>query len=201
MHTLGFYHEQSRPDRDQFVEIVWKNIPSGHKHNFNKYDRWTIDSMNSPYDYLSVMHYHKTMFGSGRLTIKTKDPKYQDRIGSKTIFSEQDIKQINSMYRCDGTRTLPPTLFPPTRPPPPCTNELGDDKCEQYRTYCTRPSFKNYLKKNCYKLCHCKETSHTTAKPGCKDTWASCNTYKSRCNISAWKSFMSKSCKLTCKLC
>ena len=28
-HTLGFYHEQSRPDRDTYVSIQWANIRAG----------------------------------------------------------------------------------------------------------------------------------------------------------------------------
>ena len=35
LHAVGFKHEQSRPDRDTYVNILWENIESGFKHNFD----------------------------------------------------------------------------------------------------------------------------------------------------------------------
>lgn len=32
-HATGFYHEQSRPDRDKYVQVNWDNIQSGKSRN------------------------------------------------------------------------------------------------------------------------------------------------------------------------
>lgn len=38
-HALGLFHEMSRSDRDDHVEILWNNIKSGKEHNFKTYSQ------------------------------------------------------------------------------------------------------------------------------------------------------------------
>ena len=61
-HTLGLYHEQNRPDRDQFVEILYNNIKYfSLRKNFDKLPESEVNSLNITYDYQSIMHYSKTV--------------------------------------------------------------------------------------------------------------------------------------------
>ena len=54
VHALGFWHEQSRPDRDNYVTIFWNNIDPSQQGNFAKYSTG-IDLLGFPYDYYSIM--------------------------------------------------------------------------------------------------------------------------------------------------
>ncbi|KAM7433979.1 hypothetical protein ABFA07_015864 [Porites harrisoni] len=102
-HAVGFFHEQSRPDRDDFVTILWNNIEQDKKHNFNKYARSQIDSLGSPYDYGSVMHYSSKAFSrNGGVTIQPKQRGAQ--IGQRRGLSNIDAKQANLLYQCSGRR-------------------------------------------------------------------------------------------------
>jgi hypothetical protein len=70
MHTVGFFHEQSRYDRDEYIEITWPNVINGADDQFEKYGMNVIDQMNEPYDYSSIMHYGPYAFSSnGKKTI------------------------------------------------------------------------------------------------------------------------------------
>ncbi|XP_066027193.1 zinc metalloproteinase nas-14 [Pocillopora verrucosa] len=98
-HALGFYHEQSRPDRDNFVTINWQNIQNGLAYAFNKYPRSTIDSLGTQYDYRSVMHYESYAFSRNRRpTIVAK--KQGVTLSNRNGPTEIDVKQMNLLYKC-----------------------------------------------------------------------------------------------------
>uniref|UniRef100_A0A8C6J991 Uncharacterized protein n=1 Tax=Melopsittacus undulatus TaxID=13146 RepID=A0A8C6J991_MELUD len=104
LHALGFWHEQSRSDRDDYVSIIWERVLSGHKHNFNKYDDKRSDSLNVPYDYTSVMHYSKNAFRNGtEPTIVTNIPDFMDVIGQRMDFSDYDLQKLNKLYNCSSS--------------------------------------------------------------------------------------------------
>uniref|UniRef100_A0A3Q3XE61 Metalloendopeptidase n=1 Tax=Mola mola TaxID=94237 RepID=A0A3Q3XE61_MOLML len=104
LHALGFWHEQSRSDRDDYVKIMWDRISEGKEHNFNTYNDTTSSSLGVPYDYGSMMHYSKNAFRNGiEPTIITKIPAFSDVIGQRMEFSDSDLLKLNRLYNCSST--------------------------------------------------------------------------------------------------
>ena len=48
MHALGFWHEHSRPDRDDYINVQWDNVLQGAERNLEKAEM--INSLGSGYD-------------------------------------------------------------------------------------------------------------------------------------------------------
>uniref|UniRef100_A0A8C4D610 Metalloendopeptidase n=1 Tax=Dicentrarchus labrax TaxID=13489 RepID=A0A8C4D610_DICLA len=99
MHALGFVHEQSRFDRDNYVTIMWPNIWRDRVRNFEKFK---TDSLDLPYDYASIMHFGMYAYSQdGEPTIVPKNSK-NIKLGQTSTLSHIDKLKINKLYQCDA---------------------------------------------------------------------------------------------------
>ena len=109
LHAAGFWHEQSRPDRNDNVRIFWENIQNGFDDNFARYSRAEVSTLDLPYDTGSVMHYASTAFSkNGRATILPINPNRQ-LLGQRAGMSKLDIQKLNKLYNCENNPTHPPS--------------------------------------------------------------------------------------------
>ena len=101
-HALGLWHEQSRPDRKNYVQINWDYIKSDKWHNFEMQDENAIDYQGTEYDYDSIMHYSSRAFADccGCTTIDVRPGHDNPVIGQRDHLSSSDILQVNRMYNC-----------------------------------------------------------------------------------------------------
>jgi len=102
LHALGFHHEQNRHDRDEYVKIVWSNIPIGFRSNFRKRPNAT-EYMS--YDYHSIMHYNFTDFTNkpGENTIEPLNQYIKDSTDtpSRGEMTGTDMMALNRLYGCE----------------------------------------------------------------------------------------------------
>ncbi|XP_059152837.1 tolloid-like protein 1 isoform X2 [Physella acuta] len=112
-HVIGFWHEHTRPDRDNHVQINYKNIMPGQEYNFNKLTSADVNSHGETYDYGSIMHYARNTFARNTFldtifpTTRKAGTAVRPEIGQRVRLSPGDIRQANKLYKCPSCgRTL-----------------------------------------------------------------------------------------------
>ncbi|XP_074657427.1 low choriolytic enzyme-like [Tubulanus polymorphus] len=95
LHALGFIHEQSRPDREQFVKVFWENVKPEERHNFEIVQ---ADTLGTPYTYGSLMHYGVFAFSKNR--ISTIVPRQKDVEIGRNKLHPIDVERIKRLYGC-----------------------------------------------------------------------------------------------------
>lgn len=92
MHAIGFVHEQSRPDRDDYININYDNIEPSKRHNYDKQSNFVWDNIveNTEYDLKSILHY------SG---VNTMSDKAGGIIKKNINFSEGDVIKLKKYYK------------------------------------------------------------------------------------------------------
>ncbi|XP_001631888.3 zinc metalloproteinase nas-13 isoform X1 [Nematostella vectensis] len=205
-HAIGFWHEQSRPDRDNYIRILFDNVDDSMKYNFEK-RKWGTEVIdyNVPYDYGSIMHYPWTAFSkNGKPTIEP----IRDLNGKLPYIglSDDDALQARRMYSC-AAREL---RQPPVEMSKPITLTRGElerdaeaggvctdrsDRCSEFLKsgYCeSRPDNMFYW---CYKTCgHCV-TDH------CRNYDHQCMQWTKEGKCQSDKENMKMYCPFSCKFC
>lgn len=98
-HTIGFWHEQSRSNRNQHVEIMFANIHETNRHNFNIHSNDGMDI--GDYDFGSIMHYPTNAFAIDKTkpTIVPKGiPPRGVIIGQRNLPSASDVATVKKIY-------------------------------------------------------------------------------------------------------
>lgn len=134
LHVLGFLHEQSRPDRDNYIVVHKDNILPQRMDQFNINNQST--DMGIAYELHSIMQYTNTAFAKDAAgALHTMDARSDPSIvlGGKQLLPS-DTRQVRLLYRCaDGARTNDTMCAEATCPCPvgesPCAS---DNHCEGY---------------------------------------------------------------------
>jgi len=103
-HLLGFFHEQSRTDRNTYVRINYEHIDPSERYNFDIEDG---SGRYGPYDFDSVMHYGQFDFsidGQPTITVLPPNEEWQTRIGQHSHLSRMDQMIMSFLYSYSNWR-------------------------------------------------------------------------------------------------
>lgn len=100
MHALGFFHEQNRADRDDYLDINWKNIDEKYHINFKKISFKAMLEDQTKFDFNSILLYPPYAFAliyDEYTMIKRDGEIYYGNTTGK--LSSTDIERINIVYK------------------------------------------------------------------------------------------------------
>jgi len=102
LHAIGHAHMQNAPGRNNYVTIVWANIPTdtNTRYQFQEVSSSEFSTLGFSYDYGSVMHYGRYDFtANGGETIHALqgDP---NAIGQRKEVSTIDAQKVQKQYGC-----------------------------------------------------------------------------------------------------
>jgi hypothetical protein len=108
LHSLGFYHEHARSDRDRFVTLLPQNIRDGAEGNFETM-RPGEYFLSEQFDFNSVMMYGSGTFanpGTNTMVIRSNDQNNNRSFnsGQSSGLSPLDIDAINTLYPVNTKR-------------------------------------------------------------------------------------------------
>jgi len=143
LHAAGFWHEQSRLDRDQYLNVYLNNVETSMKHNFNKVNPVEAKTIGR-YDYLSVMQYGSKSFSkNGKNTMTRKNGSTKLGQPFDGFVTKSDISKLKNLYKCGRT----------TPRPAGCRDSTGNEAlCKQLAAIpnrCDGADMQQWCKKSC----------------------------------------------------
>merc|ERR1712012_205349 len=204
MHAIGLFHMQSRPDRDDYVQIHFDNIQDGKEHNFNKCE--SCLTYDVPYDAKSFMHYKYYYFAkdSSKPTISSLSNDFTTQeLGASSVLTESDILLLRRMYGCDEnfSTTPPPCEKPSWKGDGYCDDINNVASCDYDGGDCCGDSVVTTYCETCECLDPAFATTTEAPAPACKDNWKAKKCQKRKNKGKCNKKKVKKNCQKTCEFC
>jgi len=184
MHAVGFFHEQARVDRDEYITINWENICCNAADQFGKQTARTIQTFGEPYDLKSIMHYEEYEFSRNDGTLKTIEAiDGTSPLSNHVGFTQIDINKLNKLYECE-TEESEETGSDETGSDETGSDETGSDETGSDET-------------------GSDETADSSESDECQDISPACDFFASigACSSSRSRRIMQQFCAASCNYC
>ncbi len=190
----------TRTDQDGQRPIchhLLSEYPARAEYNFQRYSSTVIDTLQTRYDYASIMHYPRTAFSrNGQATIVPRQAGVS--IGNRNDFSATDVLKINRYYECEGstgggTGTTPTNNCVDNNVN--CGYWAGVGECQR------NPAYMNVNCRRSCRLCTSSSNTITTQANVCSDSHERCMEWANAGECQRNPSWMLPNCELSCEQC